>query len=1046
MIETQIDRFVLRAVDIEQDAEKLAEMWRASDDQWPGTVSDGVPITAVWARDWFLRQDAIESLVWDDGEAFAGFCNLWHYNEPLVTYVSILNVVPAYQKFGLGRRFLTHFVQRAYELGSLRLDLHTWPGNMKAVPLYKKCGFFWEPGTSVHMVNFMPAILRLPCAQQFFAHNNWYASMQRELNQVEDDERWEGMNVYTYQFAGIGEALTVRVDAAARRITAVETDRFSVAAIAGDQEPPRGLTTPFRWRIANHSDMPMQVTLVADGTPDMTIDYRASMQVAPGETIELTRAVEVSATAARANPERSAPVIRTLCVIDGEVLELATGMRPQPAVEFGLAPEYVTLTPGVTQRVQLWLRSRLPEPIAAQVSIAPAPGLAASWTQCTLDVAAEGYAGAEIELRAEQAGVYALPIGVRFGEGAAATNLPLAQHAVFALAPGSVLGAIVDGKQRIENDLVRLIGESEGAPLVIYERATGIQLGRYSGYAAPPIYPSDYWTAKFNLSIEAADGQVVAVADVAAKNHPGFVLRRRVAIGAGPLLRINWELDNLAGEARSFRIAHGVNVDLSHFQITLPLADGPVSGPGELFPAYLDDDQKLASWYAARWFALTHERISVGAIWGADMEQIEYGHSHLLTRMYACAPQSRTITDDFWLYLGDGGWRAVARSWQQIAGVVADATATQEVGEPVAVQLTPVVAIGGVAESMLTVEHRRARSLQGTVDLMLPEGWQSSTAHRDIADVTWKQPHSMPLRFTTVQPAGAYEGRLVLQTNEIDRDIPLPLLVLGDGGAVTVREEQRAGQRLLTVDNGAISFSAAPGFGGTICSLRADGIEQLASSFPQAGAFAWYSPWYGGIMPVVKLEGDRTPLGRMWREQFTAEEVRHRDARGIAWHGVRLCAALAEEAGRGLTFELDAQTIGGGRVVRLALRMRNDTGAVRPIRSLSALIFVQPGGSRTASTFYTPEQQVRSNDRLDWLGGAYHWAAIENHENGRAIALASADARAGLSGWGSDGQHLQLYSPRLIYVPAYGAYEEVAFLAVARDLAEARRYAALVDL
>ena len=43
-----------------------------------------------------------------------------------------------------------------------RRHLDTWPGNIKAVPLYKKTGYFWVPETDVHMENYVPLLLRLP--------------------------------------------------------------------------------------------------------------------------------------------------------------------------------------------------------------------------------------------------------------------------------------------------------------------------------------------------------------------------------------------------------------------------------------------------------------------------------------------------------------------------------------------------------------------------------------------------------------------------------------------------------------------------------------------------------------------------------------------------------------------------------------------------------------------------------------------------------------------------------------------------------------------
>src|SRR3712207_4356357 len=94
-----VERYTLRSVDVDRDCEMLAAMWQASDDQWPGTWSRGVPLTAQRIRDWLTRENRLDGLVWDTGDAIAGYCSLWRqHDEPGVTYIALLNVAPAYQK------------------------------------------------------------------------------------------------------------------------------------------------------------------------------------------------------------------------------------------------------------------------------------------------------------------------------------------------------------------------------------------------------------------------------------------------------------------------------------------------------------------------------------------------------------------------------------------------------------------------------------------------------------------------------------------------------------------------------------------------------------------------------------------------------------------------------------------------------------------------------------------------------------------------------------------------------------------------------------
>ena len=240
-VQTIHDQFVIRELDIAQDAQKLAVMWNESDDQWPGTFTGGVPFTVQSMTEWYERENMINVYVCESGDRIVGYCSFTQDSEEESTgYVDVLNVHPSYQGRSLARKMLTHCVQRCVELGFRQLTLETWAGNIKSVPLYKKTGFFWEPDTSVRMRNFVPDILTLSYTQPYFSQHDWYQTFQRELRQTEDDERWEGMKVFTYRWKEGRDALTVRVDREARRITAVDTNTFLGGRSCGQHRAGQG--------------------------------------------------------------------------------------------------------------------------------------------------------------------------------------------------------------------------------------------------------------------------------------------------------------------------------------------------------------------------------------------------------------------------------------------------------------------------------------------------------------------------------------------------------------------------------------------------------------------------------------------------------------------------------------------------------------------------------------------------------------------------------------------------------------------------------------
>lgn len=1044
IFETQ-DNLVLRSLDLERDIEALTAMWRESDEQWPGTVSEGAELTPEWTRQWITKQTALEIMVWDAGDSIAGYCSIWQdASDAQALYVSTLNVAPRFQKLGLGRRMLTRAVEYSRDWGASRLDLHTWTGNLKAVPLYKKCGFFWEPETSVYMLNFMPAILKLPAAQPFFARYDWYATFQRQLSQAEDREQWEGMGVYTYQFVADDQRLTVRIERASRGITAIETNSFAVAAIALDPEPPRGFSTPVCWRVTNTSAQSSQVTLLASGTAQLTIQQRQNFQLPAGESREIPGELLVAADLADVKPGKAAPAFASLLVINDTVLELATGLKPRAAIELGLEPEHCVLMPGVAQAAEIWLRNRLKQPVEVQIGLAAAPGLQTDWSQHRCTIAAEDFACVPIRLQAETGGGYALPITLGLKAHNQALLLPSQSISVFSLPPGGVLGAVLKDSIQIINEHIRIAINREGATANIYDRATNIWLAGYEGYAGPPLRPTEFWDGIFDLQLEQADGAVTAIASMASKTHPGLVLHKYLTVNPGPLIRASFILENRAHETRSLQISHTLFTETNSADISVPFTQGIVQAPLEFFPGFLDDEQQQPTAYATRWLAYERQGTTLGLLWSDDIEHIEPGWGHLLTRLYDCPAQSRVQPAELCLYVGTGGWQALDRIWRRMQA--RPETERIPVLSQQPITIVPAQQIichtAQQLDSSITVSHARATPLNGQVELSLPEGWQTAPRSWEINNVSWKAPHTQQIQVVCDATPGAYTGTIKLHSPVIDTSFDVPLLCLGDHQSVEIYPQTQNEQETFRIENGRITLLATPGFGGTISSLRQGQTELLRSAFPEAQSMPWINPWFGGMMPSMTMENERSWPGRLWREQFRASAHSWIDTHGWRWQGIRQVAMLTHDQGRGLEMVFEVLTTGGSPVIRLALSAVNHTAAPRRISHYAMMLFVQPGGSYHTTTLWGPDartQQIKASERMDFLHTG-SWAAAQNSETGSTLALVAPQGGAGLLGTGKDGGHLELRLPRPVIVPPRAQVTLFGYLALARDLDEARRY------
>ncbi|MFW9924702.1 MAG: GNAT family N-acetyltransferase, partial [Candidatus Thorarchaeota archaeon] len=141
------------------DAQLLAECYNSWDDpkSWPGGFSHGDPFTAERILEEMDKQTPLSKFVAVADGKIVGHCDvLEHFIAEDIVYIGLLGVNPAYQSKKIGKNLLLKAINRAIELEKEIITLHTWGGNLKAVPLYKKVGYFWAPDSSVYMENFLP--------------------------------------------------------------------------------------------------------------------------------------------------------------------------------------------------------------------------------------------------------------------------------------------------------------------------------------------------------------------------------------------------------------------------------------------------------------------------------------------------------------------------------------------------------------------------------------------------------------------------------------------------------------------------------------------------------------------------------------------------------------------------------------------------------------------------------------------------------------------------------------------------------------------------
>jgi RimJ/RimL family protein N-acetyltransferase len=1039
----------------------LAVMWNGSDDQWPGTFTEGVPMTEEIVRDWMEKETCLMRLVVEEdaGGSIVGYGSLWEDTGHRGTcYVALLNVHPAHQRRSLARRMLTQMVDWATDNGYRRVTIGTWPGNLKSVPLYKKVGFFWVPDTDVDMENYIPAIRQLAVARRFFERHDWYTTFRRELRQVEDDQRHPAtgdMQVYVFRWEEDGEFLEAVVDRQGQALTGLETAHFAAHAVVDESEPAQGVAYPVRWRIANKRAKPVNVSVLVTGETGIELDHRAAFTLAAGEERVVEATFICAVDAPRLDPDKGkpAPKIRTTLVMGGDVVELATGLRYRPAVVISAEPEFPSLLPGQSKTVHLRLRNHVGRPLRGDVTIVPQESLRTDWLRHEFEIATDSYAGLPLNVTCDRAGATPLLVAATFGAGDRQVTTAPQRIPLLATPLGGVSADRDEDRIVVENDFFQLACQAKGGNCTVRSSALQRRDARILEEVGPPFEPWDLFERRYDLALERGQGRATVTLTARSGHFPGLTIAREITISASPLVRVCYRALNDGAAAHKFQVKPNVRLseqDAAH--VALPRSERLVCEYASEFPTAHGDLPKKPEGMAEQWMALSRDGQVAGAIWGADVVEHEFwwGQLHLYFAERTLEPQSAACVGPFYLYVGPGDWRDVRRAWQRTAG-----TATQrpqvlpEPARPHALGLSrePLVTLNGQVKATLHADNVRQREMQGRIVVEPPPGWTADRAEFSIEGLVSGKSLEQTLDLTAADGrVGAVAGQLRLEATQFDEARPFTLIRLGDERtSVRVDEGQEADQPLWTIANGRCTWTVAPGFHGGAIAWHGAGSEvnHLMTAFPDDGELGWLKPWFGGIRPTLMpaRDDDRGWPGKLHEETFSAAPFEVADAHGLVWRGLQLVASLGREGFEGLRAEIAYLTVGGGNVLKVVYRLVNGTSAYRRVVP-GLLAFFQVDGEHENSVLHGDGLHRKRTLHMAWpFAGS--WGAVVNPDSGRAAVMvgASGERRVRLTDWGADGGHLCF--DNVAVIAPHGSHELVAYLALATSLEEAQRYSSL---
>ena len=900
-----------------EDAQKLADMFNASDEGWPGGFTHGLAVTPERVLDNIKETNAVSIFVaWDRGKivGYADIMEFWRdFN---VSYVGLLNVMPTHHGKGFGRELLKACVEKAAQLKYNRLDLHTWAGNMKAVPLYKKTGFFWVPKTTVHMKNYLPLIFNMDAAEPYFEKHDWYKTFKRELKVEEDDFK----GIFPYCWEEDGDVLSVAIDTESGRVARFENNQFVVSQKVGDAFA--GKSVKVTWTLENKMKSPLNVTLIARGDEKITIEKNESI-VLEGEHV-ITGEAFIDPDIEIKKKEEPPHVLTTDVVINGVSLSLGSGLRVKQPIALSTYPEYLFLPRG-RREILVVLKNNQKitaegvitcqntgefHPFCINPEYTEAVPFSIEVEDCELQFAIEG------EKR-----IHTIPMQLMTGAN-----------------------VMQKGKEVVlENNYSRIVVSLSGGETTIFDKKTKKVWAKHvEDELGPPFWPSEFSKTIYTANTGHKSGKAVAEFTARSKKYD-LRLIRRMEMDSSPVVKVHYRI--IPQKDMSICFAGGGRMDGSI--LTVPLKEGIVSEPfmEDIFPLGHGDLPKDASEYREQWMCFERDGSVFGLIWEtcAELDINESGFPHMTMSGGAVKP--------FYLYVGSGSFKDVREAWSRLH----DKKVEEE--EPVGIwEVTPPVLLctDDCTQDMVIASHR-GKPLKGTVN-------------KKPFDVKRGSPFTFKTKFDKLE-LGVNTKYLEVETDLFCKKVPVSVVRAGKRGDTQIRIREKD---IIEIDNGLYTVKVAPHFCGSVIFFGRDS-NNLLTSYPEPTQFNWFKPWYGGIHPTIFAE-DEFP-GRMHKETFAHQIIDFQKC-GITWKGCKVTSTLQEI--KGLQLHTSYVTTAFSNVLVVENTVRNLTSA--PFNLYSGVFFyLQPEGSMKEATLYYYQKDLYERRRTPYGGWIQcrDWAAVK---------------------------------------------------------------------
>ncbi|MGY5878990.1 MAG: GNAT family N-acetyltransferase [Candidatus Thorarchaeota archaeon] len=1027
-----------------EDAGRLAECLNSFDDSdsWPGGFTHGNPFTAERVLKSWSKENNLRVIVGYSDDKIVGHCNVGHAElDTEAAYVGLLGVNPQYQGQGFGKAMLIEAAQAAAEMGKRRIDLHTWAGNLKAVPLYKRTGYNWVPGTKVLMESHIPGILGAEMFKEFFERYDWYDSFKVDITQEMDDFVEDNFGIFRYHFEGEnGDLLHVTIDREAKGISGfiLTLDGNTISA---DVRPTEhvgyiGLgSIDMELKIQNSSSIDYPYSVNVQPIRDVSIELEGEFSgtLSPQAEVSLTGTIAIKPEAIPLDKETNTFEKAktqgefTLTLRDREI-KLFSGVIPTEALAISAGPMYPCITPGEVTTIGLGLQNNSQEQVRGEVEL-HFPTRADHEDE-TIDFQLDTKKAIELPVKIETTEAddnTVLPIKITVFVNQESTKISLLEKTLNIPVIGSSGAVVYEGLGEhyiLETESIRAgIRKTPSMAFTYFEYKPLHEA--FTGWGVLPDigYPfsgegSEWYKTEFKVDMRSSKKTAEIELTAESEERPGlrYTITHRIHSGLD-LVDTNVKLENIGSEVISNLgvQTHGWYRILPD-QMHVPLRNEIVS----LNSVEWNGRRQLPrspKEYHETWLATSKQSdgLQFGWLWNPKfIEDVVLRRTNSAPvfeyKLPDLKPDDTVEFTPCRFIMTQGNWEKIRDIWTRINGV----SESTEVNE----RTTP------RSDLEIEVVHKASKIEQGKISPMFIDSSMENemelrvrVVHEDpiTADCSLQMPKGLLVN-------GNDEISFKIDEISIDKPFHLPIKVTAKaktswfvkGGEIvlkfparivresvesivydssltpecvnTVEEEKE----LMTTTISDYAIAVSPQNIGSLVRYGKVGEPSMFyDTFPKLLPFIWWDKVYSGVTPVVSGFDVWDWETALFKEKWTITEIKVG-----SWIGYEAKATLQYSPGlKGLEVTMRFFLLSGTPLIRLEVQFDNSSGLwKRPFMGFRCI--PTPGGD-AQSNVHTIHQtrkitfEPTGNESDIWASPEAGWSAYEGQTSGKILGIVS---------------------------------------------------------